>query len=134
MCAIIFCVLFFISVMNSISIEDRISIIKCYYSSGKSATAALRKFKQSRGLIKDPFTTQGIQKLVDKFESTGSVHNQQKSGRPSLEEDRSAVVENSLKRNVSEIGCCSTKIISDDTNIPKSSVHRVLRNKLHMYP
>ena len=74
----------------SVSVDDRISIIKCYYTSGSSARAALRKFKTERHLIKDPFTTQYIQQLVNKFEGTGSVLDKPKSGCSSLQDDRIA--------------------------------------------
>ena len=117
-----------------ISFEDRISIIKCYYANGESPTAALRKFKSDHGLIKDPFTTHSITRLVDKFETTGSILDQEKSGRPSLQGKRCAAVENALQHNVSELGCSSSRKISDETDIPHTSVYRILRNKLGLFP
>lgn len=120
--------------MSSVSVNDRISIIKCYYTSGSSARAALRKFKTERHLIKDPFTTQYIQQLVTKFETTGSVIDKPKSGRPSLQDDRVAAVEEACRRDVSEIGCNSTRRISRATNIPHTSVYHILRDKLRLYP
>lgn len=120
--------------MNVISVEDRIFIIKCYYVSAESPTAALRTFKKERGLVKDPFTTQSIKRLVDKFETTGSVLDQKKSGRPSLQDERCAAVEDALQNTVTQLGCSSTRRISEETSIPHSSVHRILRKKLRLFP
>ena len=59
--------------MSHINPSNRIDSIKCYYSNGESATAAMRAFKQKRRLIKDPFTLACVSNMVKKFEMTGSV-------------------------------------------------------------
>lgn len=120
--------------MSHIELTDRIDIIKCYYSSGESATAAIRKFKQKRRLIKDPFTLASVSNLVKKFEMTGSVQDRPKSGRPSLLEERSDVVLNALETTSSDLGCTSTRNIEAATAIPQRSVHRILRNALQLFP
>jgi predicted flavoprotein YhiN len=117
-----------------ISIKDRIFVIKCYYSSNESATAALRKFKNERNLIKDPFTTYSIKRLVAKFEETGSTLDKKKSGRQIMQDDRCPAFINALQDEVSELGCSSTRRISDVTNVPHSSVYRIIRNKLCLFP
>ena len=123
-----------ILIMNAISFDDRILIMKCYYASGESATAALWRFKQQRHLIKDPFTTHSIKRLIKKLETTGSLLDQKKPGRPSLQDERRAAVKDSLQQSLSEIGCSSSRRISAETNIPHTSVYRILRNNLGLFP
>ena len=116
--------------MNSISTNDRIFLIKCYYSNNDSATAALRQFKKERNLIKDPFGVQSILNLVKKFEETGTIHDLPKSGRPSQQDERTAAVEEALRNDVSDIDCSSTRRIAKATSIPHTSVYNIIRHKL----
>lgn len=84
---------------------------------------AQQQLQKDCGLIKDPFITQNIKRLVDKFESTGSVLDQMKSGRPSLQDGRSVAVEdNNLQNTVTKFGCSSFRRMSEETSIPQSSV------------
>ncbi len=71
---------------------------------------------------------------MKKFEATGSVLDKPKSGRPSLQDDRAPAVEEACRNDETEIGCNSTRRISRSTNIPHTSVYRILRHKLHLYP
>ena len=120
--------------MSHINLPDRIDIIKCYYASGESPTAAIRMFKQKRKLIKDPFTLATVSNLVKKFEMTGSVQDRSKTGRPSLHDERSQLVSDALETTSSDLGCTSTRKIEAATCIPQRSVHRILRNVLELFP
>lgn len=120
--------------MTSISIEDRIFLIKCYYTNNESPTSALRHFKKDRNLIKDPFSLPSIIHLVNKFEKTGTVHDLPKAGRPSLQDERTPDVEEALRNDVSEIGCSSIRRVARSTAIPYSSVYNILRQKLGLFP
>ena len=120
--------------MSHIDLLDRIDIIKCYYLSGESATSAMRMFKQKRQLIRDPFSLASVSNLVKKFETTGSVQDRPKSGRPSLQEQRSESVLNALETTSSDLGCTSTRKIEAETSIPQRSVHRILRTALQLFP
>ena len=68
-------------------LKTRIEIIELYYSNRKSSADTLRAYKTMHDLWKDPFKVRTIQRLVQRFQETGSVSDKPKSGRPSLEEE-----------------------------------------------
>ena len=79
-------------------IDTRISIVKLYYANGWSLSLAMRAYRKLNKLHKDPFTISAVVKLIERFESTGSVHDWPRTGRPSLVEDRSEIVMDELER------------------------------------
>ena len=58
----------------------------------------MRAYKKLNNLHKDPFTISAEVKLIERFESTGSVYDRLRTGRPSLVEDRSEIVMDELER------------------------------------
>lgn len=118
------------------NLECRIEIVGLWYENGKSATATMRAFKNKHKLHKDPFSLSTISRLLTKFEETGSVVDLPGKGRKSLQDSRSEVVVNTLEdiQSSSELRHCSTSAISSATGIPHTSVYRILRNYLKMYP
>ncbi|GAA54821.1 hypothetical protein CLF_105554 [Clonorchis sinensis] len=117
-------------------VSTRIEIVKLYYSLGESATAALRGYKTKHGLIKDPFTVSNITCLIAKFESTGSVLDFPGKGRKSLSDERAPIVQNAVEQLQSQSTMASSSItqVSQLTGIPRTSVHRIMRRHLHLYP
>ena len=113
-------------------IQTRIALIRCYYSTNNCATAAIRKYNTENNLRKAPCTVRSLLNLVQKFEETGSVADRPKSGRPSLSDERT----DALKETVREIGASnewcvsSVRSISQSTGIPRTSVHSILKKKL----
>lgn len=79
-------------------VNTRIEIVKLYYSHGESTTAALRGYKTKHGLIKDPFTVSTITRLIEKFESTGSVLDLPGKERKSQSDERAPIVQNEVSR------------------------------------
>ena len=59
--------------MSLISNENRIKIIKIHYGNGRSIKITYRKTLDIFGRYNRPFET-AIKNLVNKFESTSSVH------------------------------------------------------------
>jgi transposase len=112
----------------------RRDLVRCYYASNNSATAALRRYKTEKQLHHDPCDVHTIKKLVDKFETTFSLVDAPRSGRPSLMESRENVVLQALEKTQNDFGSTSTSIVSQETGIPQPSVHRILRHHLHLYP
>jgi hypothetical protein len=117
-------------------LPTRLEIVKLFYASGESPVETLRAYKARHSLHKDPFPLSTITRLVKKFETTYSLHDQQKAGRPSNVEDNCQVVEQALmeKQSSSSLQACSTRDIEKATGISKSSVHRILRHFLNLYP
>ena len=93
-------------------------------------------FKRERKLHNDPFNTKTIQRIVDRFLETGSVADRHRSGRPGFSEEIIEVVNTTreLLQSSSATGNTSTRRISDEVGLAKSTVHRVLRQKLKLYP
>ena len=60
--------------MNSLTIIQRIKIMKTFYKNGDSATTMYRALRESYSLHNRP-TTQAIGRIVKKFEQTGVVTN-----------------------------------------------------------
>ena len=106
-------------------VKMKIDLVRCYYANGNSPTAAIRQMKRERKLVKDPCSCPAVTKLIAKFEETGSVLNE-RHGRPSLQEERETAVEGALADSG---GKTSLRRISNDTNIPRTSVHRILKTK-----
>ena len=117
-------------------LQEKIDIVRCYFCSGESPTAALRQYKKEKQLKDDPFSVRTIQRIVDRFLRTGSVGDKPRSGRPSISGDTIDHVQQSVKEIAAKhhFGHASTSQISKSTNIPKSTVHKVLRCKLQVYP
>jgi hypothetical protein len=118
-------------------VQQKVAIIRCYYSSSCSETAAIRLYKQERGLHNDPFDAKAVRRVISKFEAEGCVaHRSSGSGRPQQEYERVDDVVNALSSvaSRSEFGTSSTTAISQATGIPRSSVHRILRHKLNLWP
>jgi transposase len=119
---------------SAMDLEMRRDLIRCYYASNNSAAAALRHYKMEKQLHHDPCDVSAIRKLVKKFETTFSLLDAPRSGRPSLMESRQDVVLQALEKTQNEFGSTSSTTVSKETGIPQPSVHRILRHHLHLYP
>ena len=117
-------------------LKTRIEVVQCYYASHRSPTAALRLFKQQRGLIQGPFSITTVTRLIAKFEETGSVADKPRSGRPSVTEDTVEEVKQVLRHqsSTSDLGSTSVRAISTEVAVSKTTVHKILRNTLHLFP
>jgi len=116
--------------------QTKIKIVKCYFNCGDSATAAVRQFKKENHLHKTPFTPHTVQRIVNRFLQTGSVDDKPRSGRPSVNERDINSVRSAMYRisNDSVFGQCSVRNISTISDVAPSTVYKILRNKLSLYP
>ena len=64
----------------------------------QSPIATLRAYCSENNLKKKPFTVQTIISLISKFEETYSLHDKPRSGRPSLMEERTDSVIETLDK------------------------------------
>ncbi len=118
-------------------LQTKIEIIQCYYQSSNSPTAAIRLYKKRHGIHNDPFDSSAVQRIVKKFEEIGCVaHQAQGAGRPSFSDGRKESVLEALQdaSNSNELRLSSVSAVSQLSNIPRSSVYRILRYKLNKYP
>ena len=117
-------------------LQDRIELVKCFYSSGSSPRAALRQFKLKKGLVKDPFSLSTITRLISKFEETGSITDKPRSGRPSVDDSTVEEVEEAIAQTSesSSVGSTSVRRIANETGLGATTVHRIMRNHLRLFP
>ena len=122
--------------MEKLSLETRITLVRLFYENGSSAADALRKFKTLNGLRKDPFSATTIQRLMCKFETEGVVTNLPRSGRPSVDDSVTEKVGKTLHdmKATSHFQICSARQVARQTGIPKTTVLKVLKRRLAMYP
>ena len=113
------------------NLKTKMAILECYILSSKSTTGALRLYKSRNGLIKDPFTTTTIAKLMNKIYETGSLIDKPRSGRKYLMKERVSDVTEALKATASgDYNVTSICQISTSSAVPKTSVSRILHNNL----
>ena len=112
----------------------RCDLLRCYYANNNSATAALRQYKREKNLHNDPCNPTTLTRMVEKFETTFTLHDAPRSGRLSLQESRLEYVSKCLQKTKNEIGSTSISKVSQDTGIPPTSVRRILHQQFHLYP
>ncbi|XP_061380157.1 uncharacterized protein LOC133319497 [Danaus plexippus] len=128
------CVIFIPSsqtTMAGYSVEQHVQIIKLFYENGSSVRATFRALRPFYGRDDRPAEST-IRRLVDKFESTGSVNNQpvpvrQRNARSAenIAAVRDSVLENprqSIPRRAQELGLSQT------------TTWRILRCDLSLHP
>ena len=86
-----------------LTVEDRVLLVKLYYSNGFSPKETIRKFKTTKNMKKDPFSLSTITKLVQKFNITGSVMDLPRSGRPSFDDEKVEEVQDVLNESKAKI-------------------------------
>lgn len=111
-------------------LETRKNLLRCYYANNNSATAAIRQYKRENQLIKDPCSPSTVTRMVKKFERSYSLHNE-KHGRNSLQNERSHDVAEIITRKAGRI---SIRQVSNESNIPCTSVYRVMKGQLSLKP
>ena len=84
--------------MSQLSHEDRLLIIQHYYSSGQSETKTVKEFVTQKKLKnhRDAPDRKTIREFVHKFETTFSLLDTPRSGRPSVSDKKSEEVMQSL--------------------------------------
>ena len=109
------------------NIQQKIDIVRCYFESGKNATSTIRFYKKENHLIKDPFDSRTVMRIVQRFLDTGTVQDHERSGRPStsdevVEEVRATIADVKAEHHYHQ---CSTTEISLKLGLPQSTVRKV---------
>ncbi|CAK9801230.1 Transposable element Tc3 transposase [Anthophora plagiata] len=115
--------------MDRYTLQQRIHIIQTYYENGRSLINTYRKLRNYFGVNNRP-NQSSIQRLVKKFEETGSVVDKPKSGRPKTvrtNENIAAVCE-----SVKNEPTTSISRRSQELGISYGSVWRILHADLHL--
>ncbi|GFX93992.1 DUF4817 domain-containing protein [Trichonephila clavipes] len=121
----------------TVSFKDHALLVKFFHKNNDCAPIALQKFRTLK-IMKNgvgSLAAQGLEKMIQKFEETGSFHVQ--SGRR-RKRFNSTVVEDVSKAVQEEssgvLQPCSARGIVQTLERPVSTAHKILRNTLHWYP
>ena len=110
--------------------EQRIQVIKSYYKNSESPTATVRELRVTLGRNAAP-TESSVRKLIRKFETTGSVSNVKKTGRPrSVRTQENIAV---VRDNVTVSPRKSVRRRAQQLNLSPSSLHDILSKDLKMH-
>ena len=115
-------------------LPTRLEIVQLYYANNNSPSATLRAYKTKFQLRNDPFTQMAIIKLIQKFESTFSLHDAPRSGRPSvINDDNIEQVRSSLEEqsNNNSVGISSIHQASKDTGMCYSVTRTIIKDHLN---
>ena len=111
-------------------IDQRIQIV-WFFAETKSDKLTQAKFKEHFNVNYAP-SRNTIQQLVQKFLSTGSVHDLPRAGRGRT--GRSATNIDVIRRAVAKSPRRSVRRLSTENNVPRTTVHRILRKDLKQFP
>ena len=114
------------------SVQERIKVVEAYFAT-KSIVLTQRQFGRDFPGRNAP-SRLTVRRLLDKFRETGSVGDKNKghSGRP-----RSARTENNietLRQRLAESPRKSTRRLSQEAALSRSTVIRIIHQDLHMFP
>lgn len=114
-------------------VNDRVTLVRLFYEHHGSISSTLRAFAHERGIKRTTDLPQEntIRALIARFESTGSVHDLPRTGRPKNLDGRLAVAEQVL---VSHGEGCSTRTVIKESGISQSTVWRIMRKELSLFP
>ena len=126
----------FRSIMNKHSVENKILMVQYCYENNQSVATAIRKFCNVKKIKnkKDYQSNSTVHRLIKKFTSTISVANVKQSGRPLVEEEKVEQIQSILEEANSSGNLLSMRKVAVKTEIPTSTVHKILTRKLNLYP
>lgn len=116
--------------------QTRKDLLKLYFQNGENVTATIRAYNRLHNLRNAPFSYNAVKYLVVRFDETCSVMDRPISGRRLLVEDREENVKEVLdnQQRSSALGATSTRRISEEADLPQSTVWRIIRHHLRLHP
>lgn len=110
------------------NISERVCLVENYFRTGSydMAKDALNDLNPAAPV---PHNST-IKRLVDKFRTTGSVHDGKRSGRPSFDDEDVAAVQGALIDSPKK----SLRKVSQQIDMPYASVQKIARKVLHLFP
>lgn len=117
--------------MVRLTLEQRIKVIELYFKNDDSLVLTRRAFCRHFDIRNGP-SDSTILRLVIKFRDTGSVHDLGRPGRPQSIRTEEAVER--VQTSVEEDQQTSIRRRSSELHIAKSSLHRILKADLGLFP
>ena len=123
--------LFAIPKKMPLSAKEREEIVKIYYLNGQNVAQTLRVYHRNHGLWRGLSTVKAVWDLIHKFEETGcTTCDRPRSGRPSVPVKTVAEVH----QTINKVRSASARSVSRVLQLPNSTVHKILRSFLNMFP
>lgn len=113
-----------------LTIENRVFLVEhVFRNGGKYTDEVIRQFVRKFPDSQVPHRN-SVTKLIKKFRETGSVVDAYRSGRPSISQDQIMEIQDRITMSPN----ASLNHLSQQVQISKSSVHKILRSELHYRP
>lgn len=116
-----------ISALSAISSQQKAECVRWYHET-HSVTQTQRNYRTKYG--KKPPVRNSILNWAGKFETRGTVENENRSGRPKLSSQQGRKVSTYFNRHPRS----SIRSAERNLAIPRSSIHKILHERLHMFP
>lgn len=92
--------------MDELDVNTRVQIIRCYYAAGGSPIACLRQYKKEMKQSNHITSEATVRRLIQRFETTGSVHREKSTGRPRVSDEN-------VKKWKKQRNNCNLKVLLD---------------------
>ena len=115
--------------MEKYTVKERVQIIQAYYEKSRSLALTIRELRNHFPRNHVPAKST-VQSLVARFVETGSVGDLKKSPRPRTARSSENVA--AVAESVREIPGTSIRHRSQELNISRTSLQRILRKDLHL--
>ena len=115
--------------------RDHVLLVKLFYFNGSKSSAALREYRCMKELRRGPMSTNGLKKMMMKFENTGDFGVAPGRGRrpiPMEVVDKVAVAVADHAEHTPN-SATSAQAVSHELGIPWSTVRKILQCILHWY-
>ena len=119
-----------------LSLPDRALLVKLFYQRDENASAALREYRRLKELRRGPMTITNLRKMIERFETTGTLGVQSGRGRKRIKQEQIKEVATAVvdQATANTQGNSSARSISKQTDIPFSTVQKILRKIIKFYP
>ena len=116
--------------------RNRALLVKLFHLNDSKSSAALRKYRRMKGLRRGHMSTNGLKKMMMKFENTGDFSVAPGRGRRPIpmevvDEVVVAVADHTERAPNS---ATNARAVSREVGVPWSTVKRILHCILHSYP
>lgn len=120
----------------ALPLRERALLVKLFYQRDENASAALREYRRLKKLRRGPMTITNLRRMVERFETTGTLGVQPGRGRKGIKQEQMEEVATAVMDQAiaNKQGTSSARAISRQTDIPFSTVQKILRKILKFYP
>ncbi len=117
------------------SLEERVFLLSTYFLTNRNLNATRMEFGKQFNVHSRKLPAKSvIQCLVAKFEKTGSVHDDKRGKLGWKQSVRTLETVERARQILKESPAKSVCCIAQEAGVSKSSLHRIVKEELHLYP